>query len=462
MDEWLSIAKRFHVLAATCRIKAVVVVLASFSYMPVYSADLLDIYRLALRNDPTFEVARHRLKAAQQKHPQALAGLLPTVNINGANNLTQAQTQFSNSPSINRNVHAWNWSLQLAQPLIRLQNLYAYDEADHAVEQAQAQYALAEQDMILRIIQAYFGVLSSREGIRVAKAEQAATEAQLALAQHGFEKGIAVITDVREGQSRVDLAGSHIVTAQNELDAKRAELAKIVDDIPEQLAVLDSAVFFPLPQPSDLQYWIHQARENNPAVRAAYSGLMVTEAIVGKARSEHAPTLDLIASYGGNYSSGMTALPTDYASKGQSKQLGIQFTVPLFAGGGVNSRVVEALSNKERVSAELEVARRQAATDARLAYAGVVSGSSQITALESAVLSSLTMVKQSHAGYQQGIYNNAKVLDAEQQYYTAQRDLMKARYEMLLQALKLKAATGTLSEADLINANTFFVPYKAE
>lgn len=441
------------------------VVLALFigsSNMSAYGADLLDIYRLALLNDPTFEVARYSLKSAQQKHPQALAGLLPTVNINGVNNLTRAQTQFSNSPSTNRYVHAWNWSLQLTQPLIRLQNMYAYDEADQAVEQAQAQYALAEQDLILRITQAYFGVLSSREGIRVAEAELAATEEQLALAKHGFERGVAVITDVREGQSRADLARSHRVTAQNELDAKLAELAKIVDDVPDQLAMLDSAATLPLPQPNDQQYWISQARENNPAVRAALSGLLVTEAIVGKARAEHAPTLDLVASYGENYSSGSTTLPTDYASKGQSKQVGIQFTVPLFAGGGTSAHVTEAISNKYRAGAELEVARRQAATDARLSYAGVVNGSSQITALESAVESNLSMVKQSHAGYKQGIYNNAKVLDAEQQFYMAKRDLVKARYETLFQALKLKAATGSLSEADLSNANTFFVPYKAE
>lgn len=425
--------------------------------LPSYSADLLDIYRLALLNDPAFEVARYTLKGAQEKYPQAVAGLLPAVSANGTNNVTRAQSQFSNTPGVTRDVHAWNWSLQLTQPLIRMQNVYAYDEAKVAVEQAQAQYRLAEQEVILRITEAYFAVLASREGIKVAEAELAATEKQLELAQHGYDKGIAAITDVREGQSRADLARAHLVAARNELDAKSAELGKIVDEVPEQLAPLDATASIPRPQPDDQWFWINQARESHPAVRAAYSGFLVAEAIVGKTRAEHTPTLDLVASYGESYSSGSTTMPTDFASKGQTRQIGVQFTVPLFAGGGTSSHVAEAITNKYRAGAELEVARRQAATDARLAFAGVVNGLSQITALESAVASGQSMVDEGHAGYKLGIYNNVKVLDAEQQLHAAKRDLVKARYETLLQALKLKAATGALTDNDLISTNALLV-----
>lgn len=427
-------------------------ILGCFS-LPVYSADLLDIYRLALRNDPVFEVARYTLKGAQETYPQAVAGLLPTVNASGTNSVTRAQSQFSNVSSVIRDVHAWSWSLQLTQPLIRMQNVYAHDEAKVAVEQAHAQYRMAEQDLILRITEAYFEVLASREGIKVAEAELAATEKQLELAQKGHEKGIAAITDVREGQARADLARAHLVAAQNELDAKSAELGKIVDEVPAQLVDLDAAASIPQPQPGDQLFWISQARENHPAVLAAQSGLLISEAAVGKARAEHTPTLDLIASYGESYSSGTATMPTDFASKGQSRQVGLQFNIPLFAGGGTSAHVAEAIAHKYRAGAELEVARRQAATDARLAFAGVVNGLSQIAALESAVASGQSMVDESHAGYKLGVYNNVKVLDAEHQLYTAKRDLVKARYETLIQALKLKAATGALTEDDLINTN---------
>ena len=433
-----------------------VLIMGCFS-LSAHGADLLDIYRLALRNDPTFEVARYTLKAAQEKYPQAVAGLLPTVNASGSNNVTRAENVFSNAPGVTRDVHAWNWTLQLTQPLIRMQNVYAYDEAKVAIEQAQAQYNLAQQDIILRIAESYFGVMASREGIKVAEAELSATEEQLQLAKRGFENGVAAITDVREGQSRVDLARAHLVEARNELDTKSAELGKIVDDVPEQLAPLGSTVPIPPPQPNDQKFWVDNARDANPAVRAARSALLVAEAQVGKSRSEHAPTLDLVASYGENYSSGSTTMPTDFASKGQTRQIGLQFTIPLFAGGGTSSHVSEAIANKYRAGAELEVAQRQAATDARLAYTGVVNGLSQITALESSVESNQSMANDSHAGYKLGVYNNFKVLDAEQRLYTAKRDLVKARYETLFQALKLKAATGTLSEDDLINANALLV-----
>lgn len=425
--------------------------------LPSYGADLLDIYRLALRNDPTFEVARYTLKAELEKYPQAVAGLFPTVNVTGANNVTRAQSQFSNSSSVNRDVHAWNWSLQLTQPLIRMQNIYAYDEAKVSLEQARAQYSLAEQDMILRITQAYFGVMSGIEEIKVVEAELAAAEEQLKLAKKGFEKGVAAITDVLESQSQVDLARSHLVTAKNELNTKSSELGKIVDEVPEQLLPLSPSAVIPPPQPNDLHYWVNQARENSPAVRVAQSGFLVAEAVVGKTRAEHTPTLDLVASYGENYSSGSTTMPTDFASKGQTKQVGIQFTMPLFAGGATSSHVTEAVANKYRVGAELEVAKRQASTDARLAFASVMNGLSQITALESAVDSGQSMVNESHVGYKLGVYNNFKVLDAEQKLYRAKRDLIKSRYETLFQALKLKAAAGILTEADLVNANALLV-----
>lgn len=417
------------------------------------AADLAEVYRLALLNDPAFEVARYTLKSAQEKSPQALAGLLPTISASGSNNITRADTQFSNNWPVTRDVHAWNWSLQLTQPLLRLQNFYAYDEAQMLEEQAKAQYAAAIQDLILRVSKAYFEMLSSQEGIKVGEAEIAAAEEQLNLAQKAFDKGVAAVTDVRDSKARVDLAKSHLVAAQSELEAKTAELARIVDDVPGRLAALKPLVVIPAPQPEDSKVWIDRARDHHPAVMAARYGLMVTEARVGKNRSEHAPTLDLVASYGENYSSGTTTMPTDFASRGQSRIAGIQFTVPLFGGGGTSARVAEAIANKYTAGAELELARRQAGTDARVAYAGVVNGLSQITALESAVESSQIALNGSHAGYKLGVNKNIDVLNAEQQLFTAKRDLVKARYETLLQALKLKAAAGILNEDEILKIN---------
>jgi len=425
-----------------------------FFTFPVYGKDLLDIYRLALTNDPTFESARYALKAELEKYPQALAGFLPTLTLNGDSNKTYAKTRFSNSSEETRDISAWQWSLQLTQPLIRLRNIYAFKEAKILLKQAHAQFNLAEQDMILRITRAYFGVLSGQEELNVMEAALASATERLRQAEKEFDKGIVAITDIVEIRSRRELAYSQVVKAKSDLDSRKAELERIIDRPIEQLAALASTAVIPPPEPSGQQYWIARARIENPAVRVAEYGLYVAEANVKKNRSEHLPTLDFVASYRDYNSTGNTTLRDDYASNGQNAFFGIEFSMPIFSGGATHSHVKEAVASKYRMGAELEVTRRRAATDARLAIAGVTNGLSQISALESALASVQTMVNERHTGYRLGMYNNFRVLDAEQKFYEVKSELIKARYETVLQALTLKAVAGMLTEADLVNTNS--------
>ena len=431
----------------------VVLVLSSIS-LSVHAEDLLEIYRLAQGNDPTFEAARYAFEAAQEKIPQARAGLFPVLNLNGNDNATHASSQFTNqftSPTlVNRDVHAWTWTLQLTQPLIRMQNVYAYRESNSLVDQARAQYSQAEQDLILRVTQAYFDVLVAQETIEVADAQVKSTGEQLALAQRGFEAGTNSITDTHEAKSRSDLARAQRIAAQNELEAKHAELEKLVGQPSIKLAALQPEVVIPKPEPDDVKSWAKQARENNPAVLAPKAAVNAAEAEISKNRAEYSPTLDLTASYGNNYSSGNISNPSDYETRVNSGQLGVQLNIPIYEGGSTNSRVAEAIANKNKAAAELEISRRQSGTDARQAYAAIVNGLAQIEALESAVESSKSAVNGNQIGYKLGIHMNIDVLNAEQQLYTAQRDLLKARYDTLFQGFKLKAAAGVLTESDVL------------
>lgn len=421
--------------------------------LSVHGADLLEVYRQAQSNDPTFESAHYAYEAAREKLPQARASLLPVVNLTGSDNSNRATSQFTNTPLVNRDVHAWTWTLQLTQPLIRVQNLFAYGEAQSLVDAARAQYTQAEQSLILRVTQAYFDALVAKESIDVAEAQLKAAGEQLALAKRGFEAGTNAITDVHEARARADLARSQRIAAINELEAKRAELDKVMGQSPETLAALGPTVVVPKPQPGDAQTWIDHARENNPAVLAPKAAFEAAQSAVNKNRSEHLPTLDLVASYGQNYSSGSLTTPADFATRANPRQLGVQLTMPFFAGGATNSRVTEAIAGKNKAAAELEAARRQAGTDAKQAYSAIVNGLAQIEALESAVESSKSAVKGNQIGYQLGIHMNIDVLNAEQQLYAAQRDLVKARYDTLLQGLKLKAAAGGLTESDVLVVN---------
>lgn len=427
-----------------------------------HAADLLDVYRLAQTNDPAFEAARYTLEAVQQKLPQARAGLLPVVAANGSDGRTRADTTFSNTPTLTRDVKNWNWALQLTQPVIRIQNLFAYSESESLVEQAAAQFAQAEQDLVLRVGQAYFDVVVAEDGITVADAQVRAMGEQLAIAKRGFEAGTTTITDVHEARSRVDLARSQHVTTLNELEAKRSELEKVVGQMPDKLSVLRPSVVAPRPEPDDPQAWIGQAKENNPAVRAQRAALAASEATVNKNRAEHLPTVDFTASYGGNYSSGSLTTPVDYTTQTKSKVVGLQLNVPIFSGGATSAKVAEAIATRYKTRADLEVARRQAGGDARQAFAGIANGLAQIEALDSAVTSGQSAVKGNQVGYKLGIRINIDVLNAEQQLYTSQRDLTKARYDTLFQGLKLKAAAGVLSEADLAVINGLLGPRVVE
>jgi outer membrane protein len=422
--------------------------------------DLLEVYHLAQANDPTFDAARYALQAAAEKIPQARAGLLPVLSINGNDNANHASTEYSatsGSTQITRSIQSWAWNLQLTQPLFRLQNLIAYHQSEFEVAQAQAQYSQAEQDLILRLTQAYFDVLVAHETIDVAESQMNAAAEQMAQAQAGFDHGTNAITDVHEAKARVDLARAQKLAAINDLEAKRAELEKIVGQAPDSLASLKETEILPKPQPDDVNAWIEQARINNPNVIAPEAVVHAAESEVNRNRAEYLPTVDIVASYGQNYTSNNLTIPSDYSTNATTGSAGVQVTVPLFAGGSTNSKVTEAIANKNRAEAQLEIAKRQAATDARQAYSGIINGLAQIEALESAVDSSDSAVEGNKQGYKFGIHINIDILNAERQLYTAKRDLIKARYDTLIQGLKLKAAVGTLSEEDVIAINRLLV-----
>ncbi|MDR3391642.1 MAG: TolC family outer membrane protein [Sulfuriferula sp.] len=418
-----------------------------------HSADLLDIYHQVQISDPTYAAARYTLEATEQKIPQARAGLLPTVSINGTDNQTSALTTYTGTPPVQRDVNAWNWSLQLTQPLIRMQNLYAYRESKSQVDAARAQFDQDQQDLILRAAQAYFDVLVAQEGIVVAEAQVNAMDEQWAQAKRGYETGVNAVTDMHEARAKLEQARMQLIQAQNDLDDKRAALEQLTGIAPPHLAALLPGVVLPGPLPQTVQPWANEAENNNPLVRQQRMAMAVAENEISRNRAEYLPTLDLTASHGGNYSSGSLTTPTDYATQGTSNQVGVQLTIPLINGGATGAKVKEAMANYYKAQAQLEEARRKAATDAKQAFSGVMNGLAKIAALKSAIASGVSAVKGNKVGYQAGIRINSDVLSAEQQLYTSRRDLVKAQYDVLLQGLKLKAAAGILGEADVIAIN---------
>ncbi|MBP0634942.1 TolC family outer membrane protein [Cupriavidus sp. AcVe19-6a] len=443
-------------------ISAILAAGASLAASHASAIDLLSAYRLAQGGDPTFEASRYALEAGREKLPQARAGVLPSINLNGNGNHQNGQANFAGSPYQDRNVNSWAWNLQLSLPVVRVANWIGVAQAGAQVEQAEAQFAQAESDLILRTSQAYFDLLNARDSVAVAKAQLKAVEQQRVLAKRRYDVGEATITDVYEAQSRHDLGRSQLVQALNDQESRRAELERLIGPLPNGLASLNADIDLPAPEPADVGAWIGNARENNPAVRTQLAAVEVAEKEVSKNRSGHLPTLDFTAGYGRNYTSGSMTSPADIENRVNSGTIGLQLSIPIYQGGIVNSRVTEAIANQYKSRAELEATRRQAATQARQAFGGVTSGLSQVEALTSAVASSLDAVNANKIGYRIGTRVNIDVLNAEQQLFAAQRDLAKARYDTILQGLRLKAAAGSLSEGDVVAVNALLTEDASE
>ena len=413
-----------------------------------YGQSLTEIYRKAQAEDAQYRAARKGYEATLEKVPQARAGLLPNANLTSNRNRQTGEASFSGASPVNRDIKSWTWTAQVTQPLIRWASWVGVTQATKQVEQATAQLALAEQDLMLRTAQAYFDIMLAQENIRVAEAQLSAMNEQLLLAERQFAVGTGIVTDIYEAKTKRGSAKSQWISAQNELLSKQAELDKIVGEA----VVLQSVQMtknLPAMQSASVNEWLSQAAMQNLQIKIQQAAVAVARSETTKSLSAHAPTLDITYNRAGAYSSGSLSSPADLTTRTQSHQAGVQLTVPLFAGGAAQSKVRESLFLEEKADEELIAAKRSATTQVRQAYAGVMNGQAQIEALQVAVEAGAQAVEANKIGFKIGTRITPDVLNAEQQLYGAMRDLMKARVDAVMQGLKLKAAAGILQELDL-------------
>ncbi|HXF45246.1 MAG TPA: TolC family outer membrane protein [Burkholderiaceae bacterium] len=411
--------------------------------------DLLSIYRDALANDSVFAAARFARQAAEERPAQARAGLLPNVTAG----LGVTQTYYnSETPDLSSNYRSWGPTLTLTMPLYRPQNWDLLDQAKLAVTSAEATLAQARQDLMLRVTQAYFDVLAAEDNLAAIEANKRGASEQLAQARREFEVGTKTIVDTTEAQARYDQIVAQEQVARGDLIVKRSALRAIIGrDVGNLLPLADQPQLTP-PQPADVEAWAKRAEENNPNVAAAAAGAQIAVIETRRNRNGHLPTLDLVASARQDRANGSATSSVDNTTR--TGTVGLQLTIPIYSGGLVQSRVREALANEEKAKYDLETARRNAAQGARQAYAGVDYGLTQVRALESAEKSAQAQLDSTRLGYQVGVRINLDVLNAQSQLTGTRRDLKKARYDFLVNGLRLKSAAGDLTEKDLeaINA----------
>lgn len=422
-----------------------------FCATSAFSADLLQVYREALTNDAQYMAARAAAEAGREKLPQSRAGLLPTIS--GSANAYWNDQRYSPdgyaTTSRSFGTHAYN--LNLTQPLFRWQNLIQYDQGKLQVVQTEANFAQASQDLILRVAQAYFDVLYAQESLKAVVANKQAITLQLEQAKKYFEVGTATITDSQEAQARYDLASAQEIAAENDLQVKRYALHAIVGKDSGELNRLKPGAELKPPQPASIDNWVDAAAKDSFAVQAQQAAVEIAAKDIERNRAGHYPTLDAVANYGKSRTGGPV-----YSTDVNAANIGLQLTIPLYQGGYVDSKTREAVANRSAAEAGLDSARRSATLNTRQAFLGVVNGLAQIRALEAAMVSSSSALESNKLGYEVGVRINIDVLNAEQQVYVTKRDLAKARFDTLLAQLKLKAAVGSLSEADLEAINPLF------
>lgn len=421
---------------------------------PAAGADLLETYRQAKRYDPVYASAKSQRDAGLEKLPQGLAGLLPVVNASVNTNWNDVENKTNNTSfTFNSN----GWLVQLTQPIFRWQNFVQYGQAQWQVQQSESQFGQSQQDLIVRVAQAYFDVLAAQDNLAFVKANKIAIGEQLAQAKRNFEVGTATITDTNEAQARFDLAGAQEIAAINDLEVRQRQLQQIIGQFPDNLAPLRAKFDLQPPEPNDMTKWVESSLVNNFGVKANEAAVEIATREVERQRAGHYPSVDLVGTVREDTGQN-AALLGGLRTTTQQNVIGLQLQVPLFAGWSVTSRTREADHLRVKSRQDLESARRLAEFSTRQAFLGVTNGMAQVKALEQALNSSEVSLQSNRVGYEVGVRINIDVLNAQQQVFSTRRDLSRSRYDTIVNGLKLKAAAGTLTEADLEQVNLLLDP----
>ena len=430
------------------RLASICLAILALAGAPLQAQTLVDLYDAARASDATYQSARAQYDANLAKADQARALILPSANLSSG----VSRNVFDNTtPPIDRTYTALTASIGASQPLYRPGNWAGYEQGKRSVDAAQAQLMVAEQELVVRVGQAYFDVLAAQDTLAFVRAQKTSVAEQLASAKRNFEVGTATITDTREAQSRYDLVVAQEIAADNDLRVKRLALDTVVSRSNVQPAPL--ALPMTVPElPGDIDTLTRLAETQHPVLLQAQVALDVARLETEKARAGHKPTVDLTASYAINRNP-QGSPTTPLGTRSNLASVGVQLNLPLFAGFSVQNRVRETLSLEDKAAADLEATRRVVVQNTRTAYWGVVSGQGQIKALEAAEASSQIALDANKLGYQVGVRINIDVLNSQSQLFQTKRDLAQARYNVLLGGLRLRQANGTLRAEDLQAVN---------
>lgn len=440
-------APRFLLVAALAGL------LGPFS-SPAWSLDLMEAYQAALAQDARIRAARAARDSAIERLPQARAQLMPNIAINlGRNKNDIDRTQenaLGQDVKFNEEYFSYNQTLQLRQPLFRMPLIAGLRQAGYVVDDAEATLERELQDLGVRVTGAYMEALLAQDALELALKQKAVTTTQLDAAHKSLAAGFGTRTDIDEAQARLDMNVAEELSARQHVEFTRRQLEILIDQPVDMLARVDTTRL-PLlpPTPADVAEWVRMADEHSPEVRALQARVDAAKAEIAKARGGHYPTVDAVAQISKSGSENVTSPRSSYTNH----LIGLQVSIPLFAGGYVNSSVRQAIAEQVRAQENLEASRRDLAVRVHHEHRGVTEGVLRVRALEQAVRSAQQLVISSKRSFEAGSRTMVDVLDAEKRLQVALRDLAEARYLYLVSRVRLKALVGMDQERSIEEVN---------
>jgi len=432
------------------------------------AASLLEIYQQALQSDPQIHEAEARRLAALESKPQARSVLLPQLSASGEwSRVEPSGSSFEPSTgstiSFDQSTDTTFWQIEMRQTLFRWDQVVDLRRADKEVARAEAIREAAQQDLIVRVAERYFGVLAAEDRLTSIHADRTAIARQLEQAKQRFEVGLIAITDVQESQAAYDQSIADEIAAKRSLATAREFLREITGQHVPPLSAPGED--FPLitPTPNDEASWVDLSMSQNLNLVASRLDEELARDEIAFRRTGHYPSIDLVARTSETTTDGDSTIDrpgspplipatttTENIDTTQDRDyIGVQFTVPLFSGGGTSSRVREAVYLHRAAREQLQRVTRETERQARDAYLGVISERSRVKALDQAVQSSRTALEATQAGFEVGTRTIVDVLNSQFSLYLAITNYYQSRYDYVLNALRLKQAAGNLAVQDL-------------
>lgn len=406
--------------------------------------DLLEVYNHAKRNDPTIKAARETLDSQLEALPQALASLLPTVSASATSTYTD-----STNPVLKR-YNTNNYGFTLTQSVFNYKNILEYKQAGSRVKGSISTYKAQEQELIIRTLEQYLNILRAQDELNFARAERIAFDKFLDQTQERFNVGLNSITDVHEAKARRDTAYSEEITAENAIVDEKERLREIIGFKVGKINFLNDVLPLRAPVPNDVEKWVDNSIENNLIIEAKQYELDVARQEMKINKSDHYPTLQLESNLQHSKSA-----PSPQR-KAYAKDVGLTLSIPIFSGGGISSRVRQAMHDFQAVEEELVETVRTVENDTRRSFRSVITQINQIKALQQVVISNQSALDSTKAAFDVGTRTMVDVLNAQSDLLRAKRDYYQARYDYVLEGMNLKLAAGDLTEEDVIDLNEFF------